>query len=185
MTKKRLKSVLAPMEKGEIISLMLEVYSSSKEAKSLLDYYCDPDETAKLEEFKRIIKEEFYPRRGEYYNAKLRFSVCRKAISDFGKYRPSAEALADLMVHYVEMLCSFANDIGDIWDQYCDVLENNYHAAMRHLERNGLLEAFDARIRKCIGLAMYCGYGVEDYMQQVYEDAYGKPVGDDGSPGGG
>lgn len=48
---------------------------------------------------KNIIQEEFYPskRRSE---PKTRFSVCRKAISDFKKLHPSDDMLADLMVFF-------------------------------------------------------------------------------------
>ena len=71
------------MDKSEIIKMVLELYSARKEAKEYLDFYAEPNEGQKLEEYKHIIREEFYPSRNR--EPKTRFSVCRKALSDFKK----------------------------------------------------------------------------------------------------
>lgn len=65
------------MDKSEIIKMVLELYSARKEAKEYLDFYAEPNEGQKLEEYKHIIREEFYPSRNR--EPKTRFSVCRKA----------------------------------------------------------------------------------------------------------
>ena len=67
------------MDKSEIIKMVLELYSARKEAKEYLDFYAEPNEGQKLEEYKHIIREEFYPSRNR--EPKTRFSVCRKALS--------------------------------------------------------------------------------------------------------
>ena len=72
------------MPKEEIIGIVLEMYDARKEAKEYLDFYANPDEDGKLEEYKKIITEEFYPSRGRQ-EPKTRFSVCRKAVSDYKK----------------------------------------------------------------------------------------------------
>lgn len=51
------------MDKSEIIKMVLELYSARKEAKEYLDFYAEPNEGQKLEEYKHIIREEFYPSR--------------------------------------------------------------------------------------------------------------------------
>ena len=51
------------MTKDEIIAMVLELYSARKEAKDYLEFYAEPDEQGKLEEYKDTIREEFYPRR--------------------------------------------------------------------------------------------------------------------------
>ena len=53
------------MDKSEIIKMVLELYSARKEAKEYLDFYAEPNEGQKLEEYKHIIREEFYPSRNE------------------------------------------------------------------------------------------------------------------------
>ena len=88
------------MDKSEIIKMVLELYSARKEAKEYLDFYAEPNEGQKLEEYKHIIREEFYPSRNR--EPKTRFSVCRKALSDFKKLKPSEDSVAELMVFYME-----------------------------------------------------------------------------------
>ena len=77
------------MPKEEIIGMVLEMYDARKEAKEYLEFYANPDEDGKLEEYKKIITEEFYPSRGRQ-EPKTRFSVCRKAVSDYKKLKPIA-----------------------------------------------------------------------------------------------
>ena len=112
------------MPKEEIIGMVLEMYDARKEAKEYLEFYANPDEDGKLEEYKKIITEEFYPSRGRL-EPKTRFSVCRKAVSDYKKLKPSVDKLADLMLCYVENACQFTYDYGDIWEQYYTSVENN------------------------------------------------------------
>lgn len=65
MSKTTIKKLLQSMTKAEIIEVVLELYSARKEAKEYLEYYACPDENEKLEEYKSIIREEFFPRDGE------------------------------------------------------------------------------------------------------------------------
>lgn len=44
------------MSKTEIIGLVAELYDAKKEAKDYLDYWVNPDEETKLEEYKRNIR---------------------------------------------------------------------------------------------------------------------------------
>lgn len=66
------------MDKSEIIKMVLELYSARKEAKEYLDFYAEPNEGQKLEEYKHIIREEFYPSRNR--EPKTRFSKVPQGI---------------------------------------------------------------------------------------------------------
>ena len=70
-------------------------------------YAIRPNDNAKLEEYKAIIKQKFYPKRGY---GKMRLSVCRKAVKDFKALDPSAYLLADLMLCIPEYAAEIAND---------------------------------------------------------------------------
>lgn len=83
MSKSTIKKLLQSMTKAEIIEMVLELYSARKEAKEYLEFYACPDEKGKLEEYKSIISEEFYPKKRR--EPQTRFSVCRKAVADFKK----------------------------------------------------------------------------------------------------
>lgn len=63
MSKSTIKKFLQSMTKDEIIAMVLELYSARKEAKDYLEFYAEPDEQGKLEEYKDTIREEFYPPR--------------------------------------------------------------------------------------------------------------------------
>lgn len=91
------------MDKEEIITLVLELYSSKPEAKEYLDFFVAPNETEVLNKYKQIIAYEFYP--GGRKDAQVRFSVCCKALSDFKKLKPSGAAIVELMVFYMENAC--------------------------------------------------------------------------------
>lgn len=61
MSKATIKELLQSMPKDEIISMVLEIYDARKEVKEYLEFYTNPDEDGKREEYKNIIIEEFYP----------------------------------------------------------------------------------------------------------------------------
>ena len=63
MSKASVKKLLLTMTKKDIIEMILEMYSARKEVKEYLEFYASPNETEKLEEYKAIIREEFYPKR--------------------------------------------------------------------------------------------------------------------------
>ena len=133
------------MDKSEIIKMVLELYSARKEAKEYLDFYAEPNEGQKLEEYKHIIREEFYPSRNR--EPKTRFSVCRKALSDFKKLKPSEDSVAELMVFYMENACQFTYDYGDMWEQFYDSVESNFDKTLRP-----------------------CGWGFPDALNDMYEE---------------
>lgn len=56
MSKVLLKKRLSSMSKAEIRGLVAELYEVKKEAKDYLDYWMNPDEDAKLEEYMKVIR---------------------------------------------------------------------------------------------------------------------------------
>lgn len=168
MSKSKLKSILMSMDRERIIKLVLELYSARKEAQEYLDFYTEPDEYSKLNEYKHIIKEEFYPSRNS--EPKTRFSVCRKAVSDFKKLKPSANTLADLMVFYMETVCRFTYDYGDMWEQFYISVEGNFNKTLNHLVLTNLWDKYDLRIRQCLRWADSSGWGFSDALNEMYEE---------------
>lgn len=66
MSKTTIKKLLKSMPKDDIISMVLEMYDARKEAKEYLEFYANPNEDGKLEEYKnyygRILSFERPPR---------------------------------------------------------------------------------------------------------------------------
>lgn len=148
--------------------MVIEMYDARKEAKDYLEYYASPDENSKLEEYKDIIRAEFYPEGRR--EPKTRFSVCRKAVTDFKKLKPSADALAELMLSYMEYAIEFTFDFGDMSEQYYESVEGNFAKTVEFIAKNGLWEKYDKRLQQCVKWASVCGYGFADGIDDIYEE---------------
>lgn len=160
MSKSQLKKHLNSLEKSQIIEMVMELYSARKEARDYLDYYLNPNESDELEKFKIIVQKEFDDdiSRGP----RCRFSVCRKALSDFKKLSPSADTLAEAMVFYVERIYEFSFYAGDLWEQYYDSAISNFRSTLKFLIKNNLLEPMMPRIVQIMAWSWPCGYGFHD-----------------------
>ena len=168
MSKATIKQLLQSMTKKDIIEMVLDLYSARKEAKEYLDFYACPDEKGKLEEYKSIIREEFYPSKRR--EPKTRFAVCRKAVSDFKKLKPSDDALAELLVSYMEWATKFTYDYGDMWEQYYDSVESNFEKTIKHVVTIGLWKKYQPRLEQCVIWSDGNGYGFADAMGDMYEE---------------
>ena len=169
MSKSTIKKLLQSMTKEDIIEMVLDLYSARKEAKEYLEFYAKPDEKGKLEEYKAKIQDEFYPKRRR--EPQTRFSVCRKALADFKKLKPSADALAELMVSYMEWATKFTFDYGDMWEQYYDSVESNFDKTVKHIVLNNLWSKYDKRLQQCVKWSEGNGYGFADAIASMYEEA--------------
>lgn len=170
MSKAKLKKYINSLDKPQIIEVIMELYDARKEAKEYLEFYMNPDENNKLEDFKKIIQNEFYPSRGE---PKTRFSVCRKAVTDFMKLKPSPDKVADLMLFYSEQACQFSYDYGDMWDAFYSATENHFSRTMKFLSEYGMVKVYKKRIKQILKLTEVCGWGFPDSMYGIYEDYQG------------
>ncbi len=152
--------------------MVLDMYDARKEAKEYLEFYANPNEDAELDKYKKIIIDEFYPSKGKNLIGRTRFSVCRKAVSDFKKLKPSPDKLADLMLCYVENACEFTYDYGDMWEQYYTSVENNFDKTLAFIAKIDLLEHFKPRLRNCVKWASPCGWGFADSIADIYSEYF-------------
>ena len=160
MSKSQVKKLLAGMSKEEVINIVMELYDARKEARDYLDYYVNPNESNELEKFKKIVLKEFDDDISR--DPQCRFSVCRKALSDFKKLAPSTETLAEAMVYYVERVCEFSFYAGDLWEQYYDSAVSNFRSMLKFLMKNDMLEAMMPRVVQIMAWCWPCGYGFHD-----------------------
>ena len=166
MSKSQVKKLLAGMSKVEVINVVMELYDARKEAREYLDYYVSPDEKGELEKFKKIVLKEFDDNGTRM--PQCRFSVCRKALSDFKKLAPSADTLAEAMVFYVEHIYEFSFCNGDMWEQNYDSVISNFCSALKFLIKNGLLEPMMPRIVQIMAWSWPCGYGFHDMTDDTF-----------------
>lgn len=159
------------MSKEHVIEFVLEVYRNNKPTKEYIDYLLNPNEREMLEKYRKVIIEEFYPTK-RTLEPKTRFSVCKKAISEFRSLKPDPKLLADLMLTLPEMACRFTNEYGDMWEQFYDSAETNFEIALKYIQKHGLLDVFKLRCQKCVEHASPCGYGFCDAIESIYYEFY-------------
>lgn len=177
MSKAQVKKELNALKEKEVVSIILDLYDAYPEVKENLEARFAEDKVvanaALLEKFKKIIREEFYPLRGQ---EKCRVSVCKKAISDFKKFKPEARDIADLMLFFVEQGCQYTHDYGDMWESFYTSFENNYRATLEYVFENGLEYEFKERFKECFRLTEDCGWGFNDvlgdYFYEYYQDEW-------------
>lgn len=166
MSKAQLKKHLNTLDKSQIIEMVMELYDARKEARDYLDYYVNPNESNELEKFKKIVLKEFDDDISR--DPQCRFSVCRKALSDFKKLSPSTETLAEAMVYYVERVCEFSFDAGDLWEQYYDSATSNFRSMLKFLVKNNMLEAMMPRVVQIMAWCWPCGCGFHDEIGELF-----------------
>jgi hypothetical protein len=165
---REVKTELNKMGKQKLIKVIAEIYKKYKPVKEYLDFYVNPNEKELLEEYKDKVTEGFFPSRG--YNFKL--SLSRKAISDFKKLSTSPEALADLLLHYVECGVEFTNSYGDIDEAFYTRVENTYDDALKLMHKEDILKKFKKRAEKIVDDTTDIGWGFHDYLSELYYDFY-------------
>lgn len=171
MSKSRLKKELQKLTKEQLVEQILDLYDKNKAIKEFYDFYLNPkNETVLAEKYKKIIRKEFNVenpmRSGE------KFSVAKRAISDFRNLQPSPEALADVMLYLPESACELTYCYGDYSEQFYNSTYNNYEAALMFIQKHGLLDKFKLRAEQCVRWASPCGYSFADEIADLYYEYY-------------
>lgn len=172
MSTNRLKKHLQSLTKEQIVEVVLDAYDNSKAVQEYFDFYLQPNEKEKIKKYKAIIEKEFGVKNP--MRAGLRYSVAKKAISDFASLKPSPDALADLMLSLPEAACRFTREFGDMDEPFYNGAANNFKRALDFMAKHGLLENFKLRCTECVKHASFCGYGFADEMAELFLIYYGE-----------
>lgn len=172
MSKFSLKKYLQSLTKEQIVEVMLDAYDNSKAVQEYFDFYLQPNEKEKIKKYKAIIEKEFGVKNP--MKAGLKFSVAKKAISEFASLNPSPEALADVMLTLPEAACLFTYEFGDMDEPFYNAAYNNFKRAMDFICKHGLLDRFKKRCNDCVKYASPCGYGFADEMAELFLIYYGE-----------
>ena len=174
-----IKKELKKLDNNQLIDLVADLYKKNKSVKEFFDFYVNPNEGELFKKYRDKVFEAFYPKRG--YNFKLKDG--KQAISDFKKFRPSADLLADLMLFYVETGVSFTKDFGDIDERFYSSLETTYVAALKLMKSEHLLDRFADRAGKVVSDTSGMGWGFHDYLCDVHAEFYTDRSDDMDAPG--
>ena len=173
MSKAKLKKELNNLSKENLVEQILDLYDKNKSVKEFYDFYLNPhNEKELVEKYKKIIIKEFNVERPE--RSGLKFSIAKRAISDFRDLQPSPEALADVMLTLPEYACEFTYTYGDMEDTFYNGAYNNFVTALKFIHKHDLLENFKLRAEQCVKWASVCGYGFADDIAEVFYDYYGE-----------
>lgn len=147
MSKTTLRKAIKDFEAPELRELLIDVYTKSKEARELLDFFAEPDIEKKSELYRAALTKEArrYTRRAYH----PRIGRLRSTIKKFKTFEPGNEAVADLMVHTMSELL----DIGsDVWlrETLYGQIGKFVGETLDFLSENGLLDDFMPRIRKSV-----------------------------------
>ena len=168
MSKTQLKKHLQALPQEQVVDLMLQLYDANKSARDWLEYYLQPDDDATLKKYKALIHNEFYPADGS--EPKMRFGICRQAISDFKKLKPRPESQAELMIFFVETGCHFAYDYGSMWEQYYAVMARAFLSAMKFIKQHDLIARFQPNLDAILRYARSSDWGFEEAVNTIYRE---------------
>lgn len=163
-----IKKELKKLDKDKLIDLFADLYKKNKSVKEFFDFYVNPDERELFNKYRDKVFEAFYPRRG--YTYKLKDG--KQAISDFKKLGLSSDLLADLMLFYVETGVKFTNDFGDINEAFYKSLASTFVESLTLMSKENLLDRFEERVGKIIDDTNGMGWGLHDYLVQVWMNFY-------------
>ena len=168
-----IKTGLQYLDEKELIKIIRDLYQFSKENKIFLASRMGiGDQESLLEPYKRAIRREFYPDRGF---PRLNLAAARKALNDFEKVNPSVEAIAELLVYYVEQGVACTLEYGDIHEQFYRSLESAFVEAVALIRESGaeeLIDKFSPRLRDIVSDTANIGWGFHDYLEEVFYNEY-------------
>jgi Family of unknown function (DUF6155) len=162
------KKELNKLDKSKIIDLVAELYKNNKSPKDFLDFWVNPNENELFIKYRDKVFRAFYMEKGYDYSLKNG----KQAISDFKKFSPSSELVADLMLFYVETGVIFTNDFGDIDEPFYSSMETTYESALKFMKKENLLDKFAVRAKKIVDDSDGTGWGFHDTLGDIYCDFY-------------
>lgn len=102
MSKSALKKELDRLDRDQLVELVLNAYSASRETKAYFEFFLNPDADALLESKVDIISRELV--RSKRGFSKARISVIKNTIRDFAAYGIGPEYTGRLMYKAIRMI---------------------------------------------------------------------------------
>ncbi|MFD2286887.1 hypothetical protein GJU39_09065 [Pedobacter petrophilus] len=150
MSKPSLKKELSKLTKGQLIEHIIDLYDKNSSVKEFYKFYLNPkNEKELVDKYKKLIRKEFNVENPMRSTEK--FSVAKRAISDFKNLQPSPESLTDVMLYLPESACELTHRYGDFSEQFYNSTYNNYKAALDFIARHDLLDGLSLWLRFCRG----------------------------------
>lgn len=153
MSKTKLKKYLQTLDREQLSQVILDMYDARKEAKEYLEFFMDPDIDATLEKEKKNLSRLYFTPQGRP-RARMSVKAGNDLVADFIRLDVPPEAVADLMVHHVEVLASRLVMRHLIRETAWTSVVNLFQKAVDYINSYNLMPRFERRIEKIIE---YCG----------------------------
>jgi len=150
-----------------LLALIKDLHDASTANRDFLRARFQADDATgeALENYRRRIVEQFFPRRGF---GKLKLGEARKAIRDYRKATGNVMGTLELMLTFVENGTEFTRQFGDINAAFYNSLESVMNELVGLLLKEGMefYPHFRGRIRRLESHADHIGWGYGDYLRE-------------------
>ena len=169
-----LRKYLSAKENKELADEIVELVKVFPDVKGYYASKLNPSSEGEiLEKYKKIIRNEFYPDKGF---PKWRYSVAKKAISDFMKISNNPKNIADLMLVYVEAGVDCTMAYGDIDEKFYYRMETMFDRAAAYISKNNLKEEFQKRCKDIMEEPSgKVGWGFSESLSETYDEYFPPP----------
>ncbi|MFZ5945299.1 MAG: DUF6155 family protein [Bacillota bacterium] len=161
-----LKSYIHTLDEKTLKAEIAELFKIYPNVKEYFSLKINPaNEVEILAKYKKIVENEFFPERGF---GRLRYSVLKKAVSDFKKIAKNPKNVADLMISYAEKGIEFTNTYGDIDEKFYNNILNMYETALDYVNKKDLEDVFQTRLIKVLDEGKDIGWGFSECLDELY-----------------
>lgn len=145
MSKAKLKKELLKMDKESVISMVLELYDSRKEAKEYLEYWLDPDPEKALESALLKLRRLFFMPSGK--PRKFPSSTSLKAlVKGFASLCYDSQKTAALHVEIIQLSYEWLNNKTRVAESVQTAVNKYIASAREYVESTGLEEIYGLRL---------------------------------------
>ena len=151
MSKRALIKYLQSLEKSELESQVLDLYSRFKPVKTYYNFVFNPKEDKLVEEAKFKIGHEYFPTKGR--KPKTRRSVAQKFIRHFMTLELDPALIADIMLFNLETTQRYNAQKVTGQEAFYKSLFNAFEQAVGFIEVNGLKAVYEKRLTDIVDTA--------------------------------
>lgn len=174
MTIKKLKEHFQKQEQESLLGEILTLYKTFDAVKEYYDSRLELTATHDISQrYKKILEEQFCPKKGF---PELRYSVARKAISDFKKVSSNYLDVLDLQLTYVEYGVKCTLDYGDIDERFYNSMESMFEKTLKDMDEYGVLKTFQKRCLNIHTQTQWMGWGFGDAIESLYKDFFEEDI---------
>jgi hypothetical protein len=160
------KKYLSQFTKEQLIEQIIELASKYKDVKQYYSFHQNPDSENQKEVFKATIYKAFFNR------SVAKLKDARKAVNDFKKLSPIPEALASLMLYFVECGTKYAQSYGTMTEAFYTSLENMFSDTCIFIVKNNLEIEFQPQCKLIIELSTKNYWVFHRNLLECYDDCF-------------